>query len=87
MAGHRRKAGKPMVRHARPERRRANLDTALAAAQTPQDRVALAADHLRSALALNPDEQVADQVVERLRAAADRLHDQREERTDDGDSG
>lgn len=74
MAGKRRAAGKPMVRTSRVERRRANLDADLAAAQTLQDRVAVAADHVRSALALNPDETVADQVVEHLREAGDRLH-------------
>lgn len=77
MAGHRRKAGKPMVREVKAEKRVANLNAALASTDRPQDRVAVAADHLRWVLVRNPDDEVADEVVQQIISAADRLQNKR----------
>lgn len=78
MAGKRREAGKPQVRHARAGRRRAALNIQLAQTHNPRDRVGLAADYLRGALALHPDQNVAEEAVTRLIEAADRLHARKE---------
>lgn len=77
MAGHRRESGKPMVRTVKAEKRLANLNAALASTDRPQDRVAVAADHLRWVLVRHPDDDVADNVVEQLIAAANRLQNKR----------
>lgn len=77
MAGHRRGKDKPMVRTVKAEKRLANLNAALASTDRPQDRVAVAADHLRWVLVRHPDDQVADDVVQQLIGAANRLQNKR----------
>lgn len=73
MAGNRRDLGKPTVREARIERRRAKLNRQLAKAHNPRDRIAVAANYYRSALVIKPDAAVAELMVERLVQAADDL--------------
>lgn len=63
-----------MVRHAKPERRRAALNQRLTSTNEPLQRLAYAVDYLRGALALRPDAQVAEEVVTRLIQTADRLY-------------
>ncbi|OLT12964.1 hypothetical protein BJF79_03425 [Actinomadura sp. CNU-125] len=73
MAGKRRGTSTPLVRTARPERRRAALNIRLAQAHDPKQRVALAAEYLRSALAIHPDHTTAETAVTHLIETADRL--------------
>jgi hypothetical protein len=54
------------------------LNRNLAAARDPRARVALAADYLRGALAINPDPDAAEESVNRLIQAADRLYARKE---------
>lgn len=81
MAGKRRGAGRPYQRRSRPERRRSALNVELAAAHDSRARVALAADYLRSALALHPDPATAEEAVNLLIQAADRLYARKEAQT------
>ena len=76
MAGSRRKSGNPTRRTLRWTWRKQRLNDQLAAAPNPADRVAIAADHYRSALRVNPDPAGAEQVVELLVDAGDRLYQQ-----------
>ena len=73
MAGKRRGTGKPMRREARPGRRRAVLETELAAQTSPAGRVGAAAEYLRAVLARHPAAAVADDVVAYLIEAAERI--------------
>ena len=76
MAGHRRGTGRPRQAVARIERRRAALQSKLAAAHTPTARVGACADYLRSVLKrADPDtaEKAAAEACEVLRHLADRL--------------
>lgn len=76
MAGHRRAKGEPLRHVGRLERRRAELDQRLLAAQTPTQRVSIATDYLRAALARAPlavAEQVSGSVVHMLIGHADQL--------------
>lgn len=78
MAGHRRAEGRPMRRTVRAERRKERLNTLLAATQDPRTRVAIAADHYRSALAVHPDPDGAERIVALLVEAGDRLYAKKE---------
>jgi len=78
MAGKRRGTTTPLVRTARPERRRAALNVRLAQAHDPKQRVALAAEYLRSALAIHPDPTAAEAAVTSLIETADRLLNRKE---------
>lgn len=73
MAGKRRGTTTPLVRTARPARRRAALNVRLAQAHDPKQRVALAAEYLRSALAIHPDPITAETAVTYLIETADRI--------------
>lgn len=86
MAGKRRAEGRPMRRSLRLTHRKKRLAQQLAEAATPQDRVAIAADHYRSALAVHPDPAGAERVVEQLVEAGDRLYRRREGKTRVGDA-
>lgn len=76
MAGKRRDKGKPTRRTLRLTWRKRRLNDQLAATPDPADRVAIAADHYRSALRVSPDAAGAEQVVELLVDAGDRLYQQ-----------
>lgn len=76
MAGRRRATGKPLRAVGKAERRRATLDERLALAQTPAQRVSLATDYLRGALANAPAhiaEQVGAGIVTYLIQSADQI--------------
>ncbi|MFD2081567.1 hypothetical protein SAMN05421678_106267 [Actinopolymorpha cephalotaxi] len=77
MAGHRRSrnTGRPLQRRTRCVNRRRRLDERMAAAHTPAERFAAAAEYLRSALAMVPHdlaqaaaEQAANNLIERAEA-------------------
>jgi len=80
MAGHRRGTSRPRQAVARIERRRSALQGKLAAAATPEARVAACADHLRSSLKRAEParaEAAAQEACEVLRHLADRLESRR----------
>lgn len=86
MAGKRRAKDRPMRRVLRHTHRKTRLTQMLAAAVTPQDRVAIAMDHYRSALAVCPDADDAERVVALLVEAGDRLYQRREGKARVGDA-
>ena len=67
-----------MRRVVRQINRKERLTRMLAAAVTPQERVAIAVDHYRSALAICPDANDAERVVAILVDAGDRLYRRKE---------
>ncbi|TYK45121.1 hypothetical protein [Actinomadura decatromicini] len=73
MAGKRRADGKPTRRVNRVHRRMERLNQALAATTDPRERVVIAADHYRSALAAHHDQASAERVVTFLVEAGNRL--------------
>lgn len=73
MAGQRRGTGKSTIRVAREQRRTRNVNDRLGATQDPKERIGIAADHYRSALAVNPDAAAAELVVEYLIDKANEL--------------
>jgi hypothetical protein len=73
MAGKRRSDGKPTRRVGRVHRRMARLNEALAATSDPRERVVIAADHFRSALAAHHDADSAERIVTLLVEAGNQL--------------
>lgn len=73
MAGKRSESGRPLKRVASADRRDAQFEAELAAAETLADRVIAAADHVRAELAARPNAEVADEVVDFLRGAVARI--------------
>lgn len=73
MAGKRRADGKPTRRVGRVHRRMERLNTALAATTDPRERVMIAADHFRSALAAHHDPASAERAVTFLVEAGNQL--------------
>ena len=74
MAGKRRADGKPTRRVNRARVRMDRLNQALGATHDPRVRVAIAVDHFRSAFAVHPDPISAEQVVQFLVDAGNRLY-------------
>lgn len=73
MAGKRRKDGKPTRRLNRAQHRMKRVNQELAATADPRERVVIALDHYRAALAFQPDEASAERVVTFLVEAGNRL--------------
>lgn len=73
MAGKRREDGRPTRRVGRVRRRMDRLNQALAATTDPRERVMIAADHYRSALAAHHDAASAERVVTLLVEAGNQL--------------
>lgn len=73
MAGQRRADGKPTRRVGRVKRRMERLNQALAATVDPRERVTIAVDHYRSALAAHHDPASAERVVTLLVEAGNQL--------------
>jgi hypothetical protein len=76
MAGRRREQGKPKRRTVKLPNRLARLNTELAEATDSRDRVAIAADFVRGALAVNPNPIAAEKVVVDLVSAGERIYKQ-----------
>jgi hypothetical protein len=73
MAGKRREDGRPTRRVGRVRRRMDRLNQALATTTDPRERVMIAADHYRSALAAHHDAASAERVVTLLVEAGNQL--------------
>lgn len=86
MAGKRRDKGRPMRRTLRLTHRTRRLNEELAVTSDPRDRVMVAVNHYRSALAVCPDPDGAERIVQELVRAGDRLYARKEggARVDDG---
>ena len=78
MAGKRRAAGRPMRRTLRLTYRVKRLNEELAATSDPRDRVMVAVNHYRSALAVFPDPEGAERIVQELVMAGNRLYARKE---------
>lgn len=80
MAGKRQEKGKPLRRIIRFDRRKARLAAELATAANDRDRISIAADYVRTCLAVQPDTAEADAIVAQLVAAGDRIYEKQERR-------
>lgn len=78
MAGKRRAEGRPMRRTLRLTHRVRRLNEELAATSDPRDRVMVAVNHYRSALAVFPDPEGAERIVQELVKAGNRLYERKE---------